>query len=171
MPSRKRVRDGLCQALRACSSHCFGMNLDDVASEGILGQRADLGCRMMMEDRVTAEGPLMVILAPPSPLHYSILPPLPLQKVSDSTQPNTSHSRGPGTGVRPSFKALAISAAFHLAYCCFCSSSSLIPFGASKQRSTSMNCAATTNLRIVDLHRLSRQRTLLGSCAAQVLTY
>lgn len=32
------------------------------------------------------------------------------------------HSRGPGVGVRPSFSAFAMSAAFHLAYCCFCSS-------------------------------------------------
>jgi hypothetical protein len=146
----------LCRALRGCSSRCFGMDLDDVALVGIPGQRADLGCQITMEDPVVGEGPLRVIPSPRSPaLDYPILPPLPLLNGQLKHSAHDPDLRGPGIGVRPSFKALAISAAFHLAYCCFCSNSSLIPFGASKQRSTSMNCAATTNLRIVALSKPS----------------
>jgi hypothetical protein len=83
MPCRVLHLGALCRALRGCSSRCFGMSLDDVAWVGIPGQRADLGCRMMMEDQATSGGLLTVIPSPRSPaLPCPLLPRLPLHEVS-----------------------------------------------------------------------------------------
>ena len=66
-----------------------------------------------------------------------------------------AEAAGPGVGVRPSRKAFAISAAFHLAYLIFSSIAgrSMAVFWLSKVRRISRKLAAARNLRAVFLGR------------------